>query len=1529
MPFSRLLLLLIISIGSVHLYAQTSVINTTVGNNFSNNDGNGLVIFNFQNNNSYDVIITDIEAMVSVAGSTTADVWISNTPLSGNAYSGGVSTTTGWSLAARQTFVGVANTTTLNMQPIITGASITIPANSIYAICIAAYNGTAGRLRYHTMVAPNIPATTISAGGCSILMGNGNAGTLNNTSFGAPALPSETTATYSNAKAFIGKISFFPALACTTPPDAGMAIASPATPICPGSNVLLNLVGNSTGLGQTYIWQKSTNAAPPYSWSDITTSSTVTQVTVTPSSTALYRVAVTCGSATVYSDSVEVIVNQGLAGGSYSINGNLPTSGTNFQTFSDAVNAMACGILGPVTFNVEPMTYNEQFTIPAIAGTSTINTVKFKGNLATLSFNSTSSTNKAGIWLNGADHIIIDSLNIDGAAGTYAWGIVLTNQADSNIISNCNIVVSKTSIVSGEHMGIAINGSPTSTAVAGNNGNGNLIENNTFTGGFTAIYFHSSTSLANKNNVIKNNIIKDFYYYSISVTGQESCLISGNDISRPTRSNFSSYNVFVGANNGGILIEKNKMHDLFQNGSGITAICYNIYIVGSGTSTKPNSVENNLVYSINNSNGTIYGIYAAGYNYWNYYHNTIVLDDPTSTAGGTYGIYVYGTAGTNVKNNLVSITRAGNGIKYCLYYATAGVTSSNNNVLYMGSVAGTNGIGYFNFGRTTLTSWKTTGFDLNSFSKDPLFIGSGNYTPTEPVINNIGAGALGVTTDINEVTRYSVPDPGAIEFNITGTDATINWIAPITPAPPGANTVTVTISNYGSSIINTVSLSYSDGTTLQTQSFNGLNIAPAFSQNLSFSTLYNVAGNIKFTAYINTVNGAIDVNQLNDTITQNLCIALSGNYTINKNAPASSTNFASFSDAFNALSCGGADGPVVFKVVPGSGPYSEPIVIPQFRGASSTNTVTVKGSLETIYYKSSDANSKTAVIFNGADYVILDSLNINVSEGAYGWGIVLTNQADSNVIRNCNIITSVSSITTDYMGIQINGSATAASVSGNNGNGNLIENNTITGGYTGINIYGSTSTYNINNTVSNNTVKDFYYYSIYLFGQQSATVSKNDVYRPARTTFSSYCLFIAANNGGIKVEKNRIHDLLAATVPRGNTQLYPVYLNGSGTAANLNYFQNNLVYNINMTDGRIWGVYGFGNYWNYYHNTIVLDEAAATTGITYGLYVDNSSGQTVANVKNNIIYIARGGTGTKYCLYYPFGITASNNNVLWMGSTSGINGIGLTNSLSYTTLANWQTANSNLYDQQSISLNPVFANVGASPADYTPTASGVNNTGTALGVTQDILDKPRSTTAPDPGAYEFSTPFPVTFLDLKADKHGTVNRLTWQTLTEDNNAGFEVQRSSDGINFSKLTFIVSKAINGNSTAQLHYIFDDTQPLTVNAYYRLKQLDKDGKFSYSNIVMVNGIKANEVTINNVYPIPANEKLYLNVNAPLNKNLIVLVSDVTGKILIKQPVSVVTGNNTIKADISKLASGMYILKLSCEGGCEAAIVRFIKN
>jgi len=91
---------------------------------------------------------------------------------------------------------------------------------------------------------------------------------------------------------------------------------------------------------------------------------------------------------------------------------------------------------------------------------------------------------------------------------------------------------------------------------------------------------------------------------------------------------------------------------------------------------------------------------------------------------------------------------------------------------------------------------------------------------------------------------------------------------------------------------------------------------------------------------------------------------------------------------------------------------------------------------------------------------------------------------------------------------------------------------------------------------------------------------------------------------------------------------------------------------------------------------------------------------------------------------------------------------------------------------------------------------------------------------------------PVTLVDFKATADGKISRLSWTTVTEVNNSHFEVQRSADGVSFETIGEV--KGV-GNSAVNNHYSFNDIATLNDDNFYRLRQVDMDGTFDYSQIV----------------------------------------------------------------------------------------------
>jgi hypothetical protein len=189
------------------------------------------------------------------------------------------------------------------------------------------------------------------------------------------------------------------------------------------------------------------------------------------------------------------------------------------------------------------------------------------------------------------------------------------------------------------------------------------------------------------------------------------------------------------------------------------------------------------------------------------------------------------------------------------------------------------------------------------------------------------------------------------------------------------------------------------------------------------------------------------------------------------------------------------------------------------------------------------------------------------------------------------------------------------------------------------------------------------------------------------------------------------------------------------------------------------------------------------------------------------------------------------------------------------------------------------------------------------------------TGATDIGASEFTGTVPVTLTMFKAENIGTAIKLTWNTFTEINNAYFEIQKSNDGNIFEAIATVNSQSINGNSSTPLNYQFIDKKPFEKITYYRLKQIDINGKFSYSNIVSVKTTNKNIGSIN-VYPNPITGKEISVSIADLQKgNYDLTITNAVGQVVSSKLVTIQNSNETNKIVIANnFTAGSYFIKIT---------------
>jgi hypothetical protein len=154
--------------------------------------------------------------------------------------------------------------------------------------------------------------------------------------------------------------------------------------------------------------------------------------------------------------------------------------------------------------------------------------------------------------------------------------------------------------------------------------------------------------------------------------------------------------------------------------------------------------------------------------------------------------------------------------------------------------------------------------------------------------------------------------------------------------------------------------------------------------------------------------------------------------------------------------------------------------------------------------------------------------------------------------------------------------------------------------------------------------------------------------------------------------------------------------------------------------------------------------------------------------------------------------------------------------------------------------------------------------------------------------------------------------LQWRTETEVNNYGFEIQRSTDKISWSKIGFVPG---NGNSNAPNAYTFIDKNPIGGTVYYRLKQEDNDGRFEYSKIIELNYTIPLEVSLLQNYPNPFNPVSTIKYSIPEYGFVSLKVYDVLGRLVTtlvngKQE----AGQYSVKFNGNGLASGIYFYVLT---------------
>lgn len=163
---------------------------------------------------------------------------------------------------------------------------------------------------------------------------------------------------------------------------------------------------------------------------------------------------------------------------------------------------------------------------------------------------------------------------------------------------------------------------------------------------------------------------------------------------------------------------------------------------------------------------------------------------------------------------------------------------------------------------------------------------------------------------------------------------------------------------------------------------------------------------------------------------------------------------------------------------------------------------------------------------------------------------------------------------------------------------------------------------------------------------------------------------------------------------------------------------------------------------------------------------------------------------------------------------------------------------------------------------------------------------------------------PVTGLNLQVQPTATKKvALSWQTISETNNAGFEILRSSDGAQFSQAGYVNSSSVNGEGAS---YSFVDNQPLAGKSFYRLKMTDRTGEYSFSDIKIIQLNTAADIQI---FPNPVKDILSI-LSGRRFENAQLRILNATGQAQLQQTLN---GSGSLPVNVAKLTPGLYILEI----------------
>lgn len=169
---------------------------------------------------------------------------------------------------------------------------------------------------------------------------------------------------------------------------------------------------------------------------------------------------------------------------------------------------------------------------------------------------------------------------------------------------------------------------------------------------------------------------------------------------------------------------------------------------------------------------------------------------------------------------------------------------------------------------------------------------------------------------------------------------------------------------------------------------------------------------------------------------------------------------------------------------------------------------------------------------------------------------------------------------------------------------------------------------------------------------------------------------------------------------------------------------------------------------------------------------------------------------------------------------------------------------------------------------------------------------------------------PVELVAFEGEERDCKVQLSWQTASETNSEYFIIERSADGVQFAEIGRVDAA---GESQTLVNYHFSDINS-SLLTYYRLKQVDIDGTYAYSDIIKVDADCTDSVgDILDVYPNPVRNRMHLRLYSNTHEKANIVVMSMEGRILFKKEFVLAEGPNIIDCDVADLAAGAYFVRI----------------